>query len=198
MINCVHSISKSNHVLLGYTSGVIASVHLDFKCLSIGKSNEMVPDFMTFNHNAPVMCISADKNMNMFASICAENVIYIQSLTNGIFLNKISLCVALVRVNSLWLNKNGYVTLHGSILRKIDQKLIHQSVLQSVGINGDFIGKPCYINANFVNIDQDRAKIHRSEYYVNTLTGEFERWSEEDINLAASQISPSLPNNFKY
>ena len=141
------------------------------------------------------MCISASHSMNMFASINLENDIFINSLSSGMFLNKITLCPAVCRVYSIWLNKNAYVTLSGTIRLKNNGEMVDRRFIQSIGINGDFVGKPCYINANIFKIDQDRAYIHNCGLHINLLSGNIENWSNEEYEFHPNLLQPMYARN---
>ena len=128
LITCVELVGDTQKILLGYSSGAIVCLRLSNYTIPVDSILEgdktssdrhilqaEVPELINFDHNSRVKSISCNKNTKMFASISSDMTVFVHSLTNGMFLNKIDLCPALVRVHEFWLSKNGYFTILGDI-----------------------------------------------------------------------------------
>lgn len=147
----------------------------------------------------------------------------IHALETGTALNRIELCSQLNQVHMIWMNR-GYVTIAGkfSVFLRTSTKyqqllttvivphvgLIKDgsedtdldsetvNVIQSVSINGDYIGRPVYGEIPVTDIDGDLLKVvgkvstlsltlsvqmNVKFNHVNCLSGVLESWCEENI-----------------
>lgn len=51
-----------------------------------------------------------------------------------------------------------------------------------MGINGDFVGRPCFIKASVVGVVGDTLKLaSEGGYCINCLSGKLEKWCDEDL-----------------
>ncbi|CAI2382755.1 unnamed protein product [Moneuplotes crassus] len=188
---CTHVVKDSSQILVAYqcdylrkNSGfnVIASVTLDRK---IDKHlHQVVPDFRINGHQSKVICMSASNNI--FASLDQTNMLLIHSLYNGQTLNYIKLDSPLdgdltlhhdtLKIHSIYCN-NYYVTVCGTSMHEC--KI---SFIQSVGINGDFLGYPIKGKFHIIDVVGDSLKVKNSgkdDKYLNCLDGKAEEWYEE-------------------
>lgn len=113
MITALHWEEDSNRISLGFNTGAIASVILDFENLTNQSNQWVVPEYIMSPHDCEVEWIAGNKSINILASVDAHNTIYTHSLTNGTFLNRIELCQELDQIQAIWLNQNGYITFSG-------------------------------------------------------------------------------------
>jgi hypothetical protein len=81
------------------------------------KLNILSPNYLVYAHDAEIVCMSANKNTDLLASIDKSDCLMIHTLRTGIAMNKIRIGYGMMdkiqmvtQVHNIWLNR-GYVTI---------------------------------------------------------------------------------------